>query len=499
MTHKEKGKKPLPFTLFPVKQRNGSVVYYASDFSEELGGAVYKGHQCTLVNANPLDLKPRHIKKEELRIDYHSPVAIKLYDGKHHPSPFQFYTSEIAVLNIKGRDALIMDYIDGFHIYPDACDNPGLNQLTFLQVVDISWQLILGLNTLHYRNTSGPSIVHGDIKGENIKIQIKEIETTDGKKCKVDVSFLDLDYAKPIIDTPQIPQGTPEHIAIEILNGYYSESSDFFALSPLLLSLFGADNPLKKIIEFGNDNVHMKREELIRKFRDIGFCTDGLFEHFKKKPDLFICELVKNFILKMGKKNRVDRPSPNAILEFFTALRQLSLLDEANRYDTEKESYFLRLYIAAQEEYWLTEKKYQMLFFHLDEHLQKRLISLMSMKQCVLFYKIAQENNAPFSLINQLRRNAADHLVEQIRFLKKTSRTSSFFSSSPTKKDIQWLLYCYEHNDFADFYSTSHEKIRKKLEQCSKKDLAPLILIIAEGITQKIDSPFSANSSNSIS
>lgn len=116
------------------------------------------------------------------------------------------------------------------------------------------------------------------------------------------MSFLDLDYAKPIIDTPQIPQGTPEHIAIEILNGYYSESSDFFALSPLLLSLFGADNPLKKIIEFGNDNVHMKREELIRKFRDIGFCTDGLFEHFKKKPDLFICELVKNFILKMGKK-----------------------------------------------------------------------------------------------------------------------------------------------------------------------------------------------------
>ncbi|MCE0722936.1 MULTISPECIES: protein kinase domain-containing protein [Legionella] len=496
MTNKEKGKKPLPFTLFPVQQRQGSIVYYVSDFSEELGDSVYRGYQCTLVNANPIHLKPRHVKKEELKIDHNSPVAIKLYDGKHHPSPFQFYASEIAVLDIKGRDVLIMDYIDGFHIYPDARDNPELNQLTFLQVVEISWQLILQLNTLHYRNTSGPAIVHGDIKGENIKIKIKEIETPEGKKYKVDVSFLDLDYAKLITDMPQIPQGTPEHVAIEILNGNYSESSDFFALSPLLLSLFGAHNPLKKIIEFRNNNMHMKRDELIRTFRDIGFCTEGLFEHFKEKPDLFVCELVKKFILNMGKKNREDRPSPNAILEFFTALRQLSLLEESNNFDIEKKSYFLRLSIAAQEEHWLTEKKYQTLFFHLDEHLQNRLITLMSMNQCVLFYKIAQESNAPAPLINQLRRAVADHLAEQICFLKKPSWTTSFFSSPPTSKDIQWLLYCYEHNDSADFYSTSHEKTRKKLEQCSKKSLAPLISIITEGLTQKIDSPLSSNLSN---
>lgn len=480
MTNKGKDKKSSSFTLFPVTQQNGTVVYYASDFSQELGSSVYKGHQCTLIDNEPIDLKPRRVNKEELIIDEKKPVSIKLYDDKQHPSPFQFYASQRARLNIEGRDVLIMDYIDGFHIYPDSSDNPELNQLTFFQAVDVSWQLILRLNQLHYNNTSGPSIVHGDIHGENVKIKMNAIIDAEEKRYKFEVSYLDLDYAKRIIGRPQIPQGTPEHIALEILQGDYSESSDFFALAPLLLSIFGAKNPLKKIIEFRNKNPDMKSDKLIRAFRELGFCSEGLFEHFDNKPNPFICELIKKFILKMGEKNKENRPSPDAILEFFTALRQLLLIDEGAEND--KDCFILRLCIAAKEDNWLTEKKYQNLFFNLDESLQNRLITLMNPSQCVFLYKIAQEKQAPASLVNQLRHPIAAYLTEYIHFLERPSYSRLLFFSSITQHDLQWLLNCYEQNDPAVFYSAKHEKQRKKLESCTEKNLAPFISIIAEGI-----------------
>lgn len=69
MTNQGKDKKSSSFTLFPVTQHNGTVVYYASDFSQELGHSVYKGHQCTLIDNEPVDLKPRRVNKEELIID----------------------------------------------------------------------------------------------------------------------------------------------------------------------------------------------------------------------------------------------------------------------------------------------------------------------------------------------------------------------------------------------------------------------------------------------
>ncbi|WP_131777543.1 protein kinase domain-containing protein [Legionella cherrii] len=490
MTNKGKDKKSSSFTLFPVTQLNGTVVYYACDFSQELGHSVYMGHQCTLIHNEPIDFKPRRVNKEELIIDEKKPVSIKLYDDRQHPSPFQFYASQKALLNIEGRDVLIMDYIDGFHIYPDSSDNPELNQLTFFQAVDVSWQLILRLNHLHYNNTSGPPIVHGDIHGENVKIKMNAIMDAEEKRYKFEVSYLDLDYAKPIIRRPQIPQGTPEHIACEILQGDYSESSDFFALAPLLLSVFGAKNPLKKIIEFRNNNPHMKSDKLIRAFRELGFCSEGLFEHFDNKPSPFICELIKKFILQMGEKNKENRPSPDAVLEFFTALRQLLLLDEYDPLtaDEDKGRYLLRLCVAAKEERWLTEKKYQTLFFSLNEHLQNRLITLMNQNQCIILYKIAQEKKTPVSLVNQLRAKIAVHLKEQIDLLGTSSWPNLLFFSSITRHDLQWLLDYYEHNDAAVFYSEEYKKTRKKLACCAEKNLVPLISIVTEGITSTIDS-----------
>ncbi|RUR08592.1 protein kinase [Legionella sp. km772] len=469
---------PSPlWTLFPVQQENGVIVNYACDFSDELGESVYKGYECTILRAEQSHLKPVRLKKEELEIKADKPVAIKLYDGEQHPSPYQFYASKIAVFTIDERDVLIMEYLDGIHIHPDHKDNAQLKKLSFLETVDIAWQLVLGLNHLHYRNSSGIPVVHGDIKGENIKIRIK---TDAENKTKIDVFYLDMDYAKPITSTPQLIQGTPEHVALEVLDGHYSESSDFFALSPLLLSLFGAYNPFKEIMAFRDSHKHLEQAELIKGFRAITFSAEGLFTHFEKKPLPVIARLVQEFILSMGDNHKKRRPSPDAILEFFTALRQFCLVDPLDQ-----ELYILRLCLVAGETNCLTEPKSLTLFFSLDEVNQVRFIKLMTYKQSIALYKSAIEHHASPTVIEALRANIARELSEQIAVLKPPSRFASLFYSPLSKKELQWLLDCYEKHNSADFHAAANEKTRVKLQKCKDELFAPLIAPLIEGMEKK--------------
>ncbi|BCA95379.1 hypothetical protein TUM19329_17400 [Legionella antarctica] len=459
-----------------------------------LGSQVYKGYQCRLKTV-PKNLAPQRVKKEDIIIDETHPVAIKIYNKGQHPSLYQFYVSEIAVLNIEGQEALIMDFIDGFHIYPNASENPQLRQLTFFQAADVAWQLILGLNRMHYRNTSGPSIVHGDIKGENIKIRIKEIDVSGAKQCKIDALYLDPDYAKPIVEYPQFSQGTLEHLAIEALDGYYSEASDFFALTPILFSLFGASNPLRKIIEFRNAHTHLNMEELVKQYREIDFCSEGLFEHFEKKPDPFVCDIVERFITQMGAKYRKDRPSPEAILEFFTALRQITL----NNLSIEDSNIcLLRLRIAAKDEIGLKEPTSQIIFNHLDESLQHRLVNLMDLSQLAYLYRTSQENKASSSLVAALRKNIADHLIEESYSLEQPSLLGSLFCDPVTPKEISWLRQCFVDNNYTEFYSPAKEKTRKKIVNCKDNSLALLISIAVEDLSKALELSKLAQNSNGI-
>ncbi|WP_019217025.1 hypothetical protein [Legionella tunisiensis] len=134
MGDRETGSEQSPFVLFPVKQKNGKIVYYVSDYSEPLGGSVYKGYQCELRSPKN-NLTPCRIKQEEITLDKTQAVALKFYEEGKHPSPYQFYDSEIAILKLAGKDVLIMEYIDGFHIYPDAKKNTQLRELNFFRLL----------------------------------------------------------------------------------------------------------------------------------------------------------------------------------------------------------------------------------------------------------------------------------------------------------------------------------------------------------------------------
>ena len=424
---------------------------------------------------------PSRVNEEDICIDEKHPVAVKVYEPGQHPSPYQFYSSELAVFNIEERDVLIMDFIDGFHINPDLNDTTELRKLTFAQAADIAWQLIIGLNHFHYNNISGPAMVHGDVKGDNIKVRIKEVVVDGIKRYKIDTFYLDCDYVKLIQDNPQRSQGTAEHLPIEVLDGYYTEAGDFFSLSPVLLSLFGAHNPLRTILQFRNSHLHMEVPDLVRHYQDIGFCTDGLFEHFDEKPEQTITQLLEQFIGQMSEKNKANRPAPDVILEFFTALRQLTLVEKSSK---ERDIYLLRLYIAAHHEDWLNEKKYQNLFLQLDEHLKVRLILLMNLKQSIHLYQLMRDNKEAKIVIDKVRQNIANHLEIYSRSLTKPSLLRSFFLHPVKQKEIQWLLNCYKTNDSSEYYSSSNDKLRQRLLSCSEKELSPLIIILSECFTK---------------
>lgn len=479
MVDKEKEATSSTYTLFPVKNADGAIHYYCSDYSQCLGRSVYKGYECIL-KQDDSTLIPRRVTIDEIIIDEHTPVAIKFYEPNQHPSAYQYYSSEIAVIHIEDKDVLIMEYQDGFHILPDAQDNPDLMELNFFEAVDIAWHLIIDLNNYHYTNSSGPAIVHGDIKGENVKIKLSKKEG-EKRSVRVDTTFLDLDYAKPVLKTPQQVEGTPEHLALELLEGYYSEESDFFALCPILLSLFGARNPFSKIIEFRDSHMSMQSTELVRHYCELGFCSEGLFEHFEKKPERFICNVIERFIQQMGAKLIQHRPAPAAILEFFTALRQWCLIPDNHE---DREICLLRLYISAKDDCWINQQKFLVLFSELATNLQERLMKLICINQCIPLYKALQSTQENTQLINHLRSKIAVYLAEYPLSSQQNFRMSSLFNVPLNTNDLQWLLYCYENKDYDEFFAAKNKKIRTKLMHCSEPTLASLIFILIDGLNQ---------------
>lgn len=465
--------KPNQGTIFPIKKRNGesSYEYYFCDFTETLGigttADVYKGYSCSLNSSQTITCLSK-VNLSDITIR-EKPVAIKLYKNGHTPSPYRVKKNSVQ-MSINGRAVLITPFIDGFDIKPESVQNPDIAQFTFFQAVDLAWQFVIGLNQLHYLNNSGIPTVHGDISGSNVKIR-KNGDQYEG-------FYVDDDFSKPISLTPQIVQGSPEHIALEVLDGQYSDSSDFYALTPLLYSLFGALNPFKKIFQFRDSHPLMTKEDKIRQYTAIGFCSEGLFKHFTPKPDASICRLLEGFLKKMAAREKLQRPTSNAILEFFTALRQHCLVEDTS----EKNFNFLRLVIASNDDNWLKSEEQQTLFFSLERNIQNRLMDLMSPKICRDLFVICQKNNQS-EITSYLLKIILFDLAHQERW-GLFSCFGFLFKPTVSQNDLKWLLWCYEHKSPV-FFSPQSSAIRVNLEKCKDSELYPFISAAIEELKGK--------------
>jgi serine/threonine protein kinase len=469
-------------TLFPIDLSNGARSYFYCDFSDLIGfgssGDVYKGYRCSFINPKAKISSAAHINPCELNIDLNKPVAIKIYKTTQLPLYPQINHDSIAVVDVQGRVVQIMNYIDGFHIDPDRENNPELLKFTFLQTVDLAWQLVLGLDLLHSQKVTRQGLVHGDMNGFNIKIH--KVSDT-----KTNVFYLDFDFVKPISSSIQIPQGTPEHSAIEILSGIYSEDTDFYALTPILYTIFGATNPLQKILQYRDTHPHVSNKNLIKKYSQIGFCSAGLFSHFDPKPEQTVLDLLSQFMQHMGNKEKQNRPKPNAILEFFTALRQWCLANASPLNVTnskEQISYLMRLYIASDNEQWLYEKKLFSAFTQLPENSQTRLINLMSIKHKALLYKNLLEQSLCEELLENLKSDIYNGLIQLSKTVKKPSWISLLFTPQISAQDISWLAQCFTQHDFTSYFSRKNKITTEMIEQIKQPELRALVKIAHQSL-----------------
>ncbi|KTD82894.1 protein kinase domain-containing protein [Legionella waltersii] len=482
---KEKDESPIPRvqgTLFPIALNNGTTSYFFCDFSDLIGfgssGDVYKGYQCTVINPQEKISSATLINASELNVDLNKPVAIKIYKTTQLPLYPQLNQDSIAVIDVRGRLVQIMNYIDGFHIYPNSENNPELLNFSFLQSVDLAWQLVLGLNQLHSEKVSRRGLVHGDMNGFNIKIH----KVSDSK---TNVFYLDFDYVKPISSSVQTPQGTPEHVAIEVLNGIYSEDTDFYALTPILYTIFGAKNPLKRITQYRDAHPHLSNKCLIREYSHIGFCSEGIFSHFEPKPEQAVLDLLSQLMFRMGNKEKQNRPKPDAILEFFTVLRQWCLA-KANSIEEskseEQSTYLVRLYIACDNEKWLHEPGMFKAFIQLPENSQTRLTSLMSLKHKALLYEKLLDQSLSNELLENFKSDIYDGLIQLSKTVKNQSWISSLFKHQISAQDISTLAQCFSHQDFTGYFSRKNKLTIDLIERIEPHELRTLVKVAFQSL-----------------
>ncbi|RMX21360.1 hypothetical protein EAS68_04105 [Legionella jordanis] len=457
-------------TIFPVKQQDGTVIHYFCDYSEFLGegssGDIYKAYPCILKDNRVIDTACK-MNRAAVQLDSQHPVAIKIYKNDHSPSPYRLKQNSI-LLTINDRLILIMPYIEGFSIKPELNENVEIRTMSFFQAVDLAWQLIISLNQLHYNNSSGPPTVHGDISGDNIRIRC-----INGK---YEAHLIDDDFNKLILPTSQIAQGTPEHLAVEVLDGFYSEASDFYALTPILYSLFGAFNPFKNILKFRESHRSLPGNDLIRFYNRIGFCGEGLFGHFEPKPQQYIAQMLSSFLKQMSAEQKDKRPSPEAILEFFTALRQYCLFASVLESTAIHQ---IRMAIASQDLNWMNNSNLRALFFNLDDNVQHRLIQLMWPKACRQLILLSSANERIPELV--LKKALID-VLRQLT-LSETAGWPFLFRQNLPHQELKWLLYCFEeHRD--DFFSSKGRQFIKTLENLKQPDLKPIIVAVIARIKE---------------
>lgn len=197
------------YIIFPTKKVDGSIAYYASSYQEpiDVESRIYKGYRCQLKDNESKLETAQALAQSDIILDKNKPVAIKFYEDETKMAVYPQYAPVIGTAAVEGEVCKIMELVDGFHLLHGADD---LKSLTFYQAVDIAWQCLQLLNSLHYQNTKGVSIVHGDLNGRNIKI--RKIKGSE-ENAQYEVVLIDFDNAVVISDKPKPAFGTKEHTA----------------------------------------------------------------------------------------------------------------------------------------------------------------------------------------------------------------------------------------------------------------------------------------------
>lgn len=288
--------------------------YYAIDLETILGsgahGAVYKAYKIDPITGT-INTEFPYAAKKIMRNNF------KEHEAQIHS---KYYKSE-APLKIDNNVFLITEYIPGETLRFNGRVNDAIKKISFSKRCDIAFQISLWLNLFHHAGTQrGAPIIHGDIKGWNIHVDISTepyniflFDFGHSRTASDDSnSLLDTDYRV----------GTRGSMAPEININKIGLKSDIYSLAPVLLHLFNAI-PFKKYdFDLAPYFTSYDDEDLLDQ-------VDGIPEN----PVINIRMVLKNFLSRTYTANYYTRPNSDELLQFFTALKNYCLVVAANPID----------------------------------------------------------------------------------------------------------------------------------------------------------------------
>lgn len=218
------------------------------------------------------------------------------------------------------------EYLPGEEISQRKEDqSPPFQSMDFIKRVEVALSLVLSFHrfTVHSPETSW-SIHHHDLKGENVIVDIK-----DG--WPVDLHIFDFGLSElQAISEPSVC-GTPGYAPPEAATADYHPNSDVYSIGIILLSIFGAFDPLKSSDE-RYDDADLDVDDEIEARCKVHCNFKGLLKGCAAVPQALnqvlpkaaIDVIVRTCIQHMLRKQPEQRPSPDQCLQFFTALNLLT-------------------------------------------------------------------------------------------------------------------------------------------------------------------------------
>lgn len=232
----------------------------------------------------------------------------------------EFYPLEKPMTITRDKDVIVtrkdqpaisfMEFLDGVDICKDTDEmtiHDALKNISFSERVQIIYKIFSFVDILHQPNlqTNRQAIVHGDLKGANIKVLFNT------KTGEWDVKILDFGSAEEVADHLLHPNekhlqqvGTESHMSPEVLNFKLGIKNDIYALVPVILLLLGGKN----IYELGVGQKYIVDNFL----QGINFADD---KEYLIKPML-------KFIERM-QANYEQRPTAKEAEEFFKIIYDL--------------------------------------------------------------------------------------------------------------------------------------------------------------------------------
>lgn len=256
--------------------------------------------------------------------DNPTPFIVKIFK----PGFFQKQKYEIEAQYRENIDTCLVEeiyysispYLEGESLDKHLKQSSRFSTFDLLKRLKIAGDLLTKVKEMH-----GDNVLHMDLKPQNIILNI------DPKKNQHTIHIIDygnshiLENNNPSHKIEVESSGSPGYIAPEVLKEKKAGfKSDIYSLTPILMSILGATNPMKEKNEARKKSDKANLLEKEEAIANIAFNSENLMSKFPPITTLYETKkLVIDFFARMQNENYDKRPDINEVCRFFATLYKL--------------------------------------------------------------------------------------------------------------------------------------------------------------------------------